>query len=414
MADRVLAVAQDPDRRGDIGRRARELIRPHLGWGRFADEFLALVGEEAGYRRPPTADVSVVVPIYNSGPYLRKRLRSIFCQTVAPAEIILLDDASTDDSLAIAEEMAAICPCPVTIIRNEHNSGSPFKQWQRGFEACHQPLVWLAEADDFCSPNFLERVLPAFADPTVVLAYAQSAPVDADDEPLAPNYLGYTADIDEQRWLNSYTVPGLVEIERALCLKNTIPNASAVVVRREAALATIAKALGLRFAGDWLFYVEVARLGRIAYVAETLNYHRKHNDTVTHHAERGPLWLDESLEVRCQIFESMALPSSRLAETLGRVIAYDEQLKTWLGTARPVFGDNQSIAHWRDSARRVLHADYRPAGGTASARPHAVGWDGRNPPGHPPRECARSTLPRVPGQCATHPGRRRDIEADLA
>jgi glycosyltransferase involved in cell wall biosynthesis len=284
---------------------------------------------------------------YNSGPYLRKRLRSIFCQTVAPAEIILLDDASTDGSLAIAEEMAAICPCPVTIIRNEHNSGSPFKQWRRGFEACRQSLVCLAEADDFCEPNFLERVLPVLADPTVVLAYAQSVPVDGGDEPLAPSYVGYTSDIDEQRWLNSYTVPGLVEIERALCLKNTIPNASAVVVRREAALATIAKTEGLRFAGDWIFYVEVARLGRIAYVADPLNYYRKHNATVTHHAERGQLWLDESLEVRCQIFESVVLPPGRLAETLGRVIAYDEQLKYWLGTPRPVFGDNPSIAHWR-------------------------------------------------------------------
>ena len=337
-------------------------------WGRFADEFLALAEQEVGYRRPPTAEVSVVVPMYNSGPYLRRRLQSIFSQTVLPAEIILLDDASTDDSLAIAEDMAAICPCPVTIVRSARNSGSPFKQWQRGFEACHQPLVWLAEADDFCAPTFLEQVLPTLADPTVVLAYAQSAPVDADDRQLAPSHVGYTSDIDEHRWLSSYTVSGLVEIERALCLKNTIPNASAVVVRREAALASINDVLGFRFAGDWMFYVKVAQRGRIAFVAETLNYHRKHSEAVTHKAESGQLWLADDLAVRCEIFESLPLPSSRLAETLARVIAYDEHFKRDLDVRRPVFGDNAGVAAWRER----LAACFTRSAGDRATRPRLL------------------------------------------
>ena len=364
MADEVLALAHDPARASDMGRRARGLIERRFRWDRFADELLDLVETEADRPRALTADVSVVVPIYNSGPYLRKRLQSVFGQTVSPAEIILLDDASTDDSLAIAEEMMTASPCPITIIRSDHNSGSPFRQWQRGIEASRHSLVWIAEADDFCTATFLERVLPCFADSAVVMAYAQSAPVDASDQPQAPNYLDYTADVDERRWLSSYTVPGLAEIESALCLKNTIPNASAVVVRRTAALASVGEIRDLRFCGDWMFYVNVARRGWIAYVADTLNFHRKHDETVTSRAVRGQRWLDETLEVHCRIFESLALPPNRLAESLARVIIGDEYLKQLFDIQRPVFGDNPSIASWRD---RLTECFTRAADGRAAS-----------------------------------------------
>ena len=45
--------------------------------------------------------ISVIIPNYNHAPFLEERIRSILAQTRRPDEIIFLDDASTDDSLAV-------------------------------------------------------------------------------------------------------------------------------------------------------------------------------------------------------------------------------------------------------------------------------------------------------------------------
>ena len=47
---------------------------------------------------------SVIIPLYNKAPYVRKALESVFAQTYTDYEVIVVDDGSTDDSCAIADE----------------------------------------------------------------------------------------------------------------------------------------------------------------------------------------------------------------------------------------------------------------------------------------------------------------------
>ena len=74
--------------------------------------------------------VSVVIPNYNHAPYLRRRVRSVLDQTFGDFEVLILDDASTDESLRVLDEFAA--DPRVRIVANETNSGSTFVQWRRG------------------------------------------------------------------------------------------------------------------------------------------------------------------------------------------------------------------------------------------------------------------------------------------
>jgi hypothetical protein len=146
-------------------------------------------------------------------------------------------------------------------------------------------FVWIAEADDFAEPQFLARVLEGFDDPDVVLSYTQSRQVTEEDEVLSGDYLDYVGDIDKQKWCHDHCVDGQEEIQNSLAIKNTIPNASAVVFRaRELAQALEEqKHNGRKFkiAADWIVYLSVLKRGKVRFVADSLNNHRRHQSSVT-------------------------------------------------------------------------------------------------------------------------------------
>jgi hypothetical protein len=146
-------------------------------------------------------------------------------------------------------------------------------------------LVWIAEADDFADPEFLAAVTKSFQDPSAVLSYCQSRQVDANGCVLANDYIQYVSDIDPGRWNNDYTRSGLAEIADALSVKNTIPNVSAAVFRRnilmEVLEANLDEMAALRNAADWLCYLRLMTKGSISFIARSLNNHRRHQRSTT-------------------------------------------------------------------------------------------------------------------------------------
>jgi glycosyltransferase involved in cell wall biosynthesis len=222
--------------------------------------------------------ISVIIPNYNHAQYLPKRIESILQQTVQDFEVIFLDDASTDDSLAVFERYAS--DPRIRSICNNINSGSPFKQWQRGLLEATGDYIWIAESDDFTDVCFLEKLCPVLdANPAVGLVYCQSWVVDNDGKPIYENRQ-WTDDISTERWRHSYVNHGKDEIARFLICRNTIPNASAVLFRRDIALRTAAIDDSLKYCGDWRCWIKILLCSDIAYVAENLNFWRQHTASV--------------------------------------------------------------------------------------------------------------------------------------
>ena len=117
--------------------------------------------------------VSVVVPNYNHARFLPKRIESILRQTYQDFELILLDDCSTDDSRTILSQYAS--DPRVRLEFNQVNSGSTFKQWNKGVRLAQGKYVWIAESDDYAEPRLLERLVAILeADATVAYAYCRS------------------------------------------------------------------------------------------------------------------------------------------------------------------------------------------------------------------------------------------------
>src|SRR6266545_2753154 len=69
--------------------------------------------------------VTVVVPTYNGRAYLPEAIQSVWAQTRLPDELIVVDDASSDRTADVAEELLQASPVPARVIRLPRNSGGP-------------------------------------------------------------------------------------------------------------------------------------------------------------------------------------------------------------------------------------------------------------------------------------------------
>lgn len=100
--------------------------------------------------------VSVVVPTYNGTLYLNQALESVFAQTLRPAEVVVVDDASTDGTAELAEKLSTTSPIPLRVVRLAANSGGPSRPLNRGIPEARGPLIAVLDQDDQFAPHKLE------------------------------------------------------------------------------------------------------------------------------------------------------------------------------------------------------------------------------------------------------------------
>jgi GT2 family glycosyltransferase len=251
--------------------------------------------------------VSVVVPSYNHGRYLAARLESVLAQTFADFEVVFLDDASPDESLAVFEGYAH--HPKVRAFFNAENSGCVFAQWNRGVRAARGEYVWIAESDDAADPRFLETLVGLLdAHPAAGLAYCKSLSIDE-----AGNVLGevdpWTRPLDPTRWDKDFVTGGPDECRRYLSHRNTIPNASAVLIRKSVFEQVGHANETMRMLGDWEMWVRVLLASDLAYSARPLNFYRHtHDQSVRRTTLKEPVHLKHYLQIVKLILPHGPLP----------------------------------------------------------------------------------------------------------
>ena len=140
--------------------------------------------------------VSVIIPNYDHAAYLKIRIDSVLNQTYKDFEVIILDDCSADNSKDIIESYRSNKNVS-HIVYNETNSGSTFKQWQKGIGLAKGKYIWIAESDDMSAAIFLETAVGAMEQvQNAALFFCQSNCIDFDGKPLE----------DMHWWTNSIKV----------------------------------------------------------------------------------------------------------------------------------------------------------------------------------------------------------------
>ena len=100
---------------------------------------------------------SVIIPLYNKAPYVRKALESVCAQTYRDYELIIINDGSTDNSAVVADEYLKATDGIDYKIISQSNAGVSAAR-NNGVAASHGDYVAFLDADDWWEPAYLERM----------------------------------------------------------------------------------------------------------------------------------------------------------------------------------------------------------------------------------------------------------------
>ena len=128
-------------------------------------------------------NVSVCIPAYRGENFLAETISSVLDQTYADFELVVLDNASPDDTGEIARSFR---DPRVRVVTNDKTIPAP-DNWRRAVELCSAPLVKLVCADDLLHPRCLEMQVTAMeADPGLAMVAARRHMIDESSRVLAP------------------------------------------------------------------------------------------------------------------------------------------------------------------------------------------------------------------------------------
>jgi hypothetical protein len=211
--------------------------------------------------------ISVAIATYNGARYLREQLDSIAVQTVRPAELVVGDDGSDDETPLILKAFAETAPFPVRFLGREERRGFA-DNFLRIAAACEHPLVAFCDQDDVWLPGKLEAGLRR---------------IQADDSLLALHRLTTTNDALEPTglWTQGIERDAVFEPLELDPYKNGWGNT--MLFRRELVAAIPydhrprqPEVPERPLSHDTWVYVLAAALGRVSHIAEPLVLYRQH------------------------------------------------------------------------------------------------------------------------------------------
>ncbi|UWF68224.1 MULTISPECIES: glycosyltransferase family 2 protein [unclassified Brucella] len=199
--------------------------------------------------------VDVVIPNYNYARYLRVCAESVLSQDIEKLRLLIIDNASTDNSVAVAREIAAADP-RVELLLRPVNKG-PHASFNDGIDWAGADYFVLLFADDFLMPGALQRAVSLMQhDRTMAFTYGRDIAIAGDapmpELPLQPKAPPYRVET------------GRAFIERFCRLGVFQIPAASLVVRTSAQKAAGHYSEALPHSDDYHMWLRLALRGRVA------------------------------------------------------------------------------------------------------------------------------------------------------
>ena len=249
--------------------------------------------------------VSVIIPMCNAEKFIAECLESILAQSFKNFELIVVDDASTDNSREILKNFYELHKDNTRLIFNENNSGGVFYQWQKGISAARGELIWIAESDDFSEENFLSILAPAFADDAVQLAFCRTEFVQDGQTTFTTEQ--YLSDLPHFDWTQNFTISAAKFVEQGFAIKNIIPNVSGVLFRKRKILPKLCSEMKLCV--DWAMYLDVIKGGCVYYSPDVTNFYRIHKESTSLKIQKEPIYFSEHEKIALYVAKNYNVPA---------------------------------------------------------------------------------------------------------
>jgi glycosyltransferase involved in cell wall biosynthesis len=304
--------------------------------------------------------VAAVLPAFNASAYIAAALDSVRAQTRPPDEIIVADDASTDDTVDAVETWSRTVGMPCRVVRLEKNGGAAASR-NAGIRSARSDLIAMLDADDVWLPNMIERLAGALdAAPASVLSFGLREYFD--DQGALGEYQG-TDRIARHLGNLEHGSSHLLRPEAAFLLnvESAVTSCSAAVVRRQAALDCGLFDPAFRTSQDREFVLRLSRLGSFTFISEPVSLYRLHGSNTTHgrHAVRNAL---NGLQVLAKVYRDRARLSLTPSETEATRSAMDRAARGVLYVASTRGLDSYLCARRevRNTAANPGRLDLRP------------------------------------------------------
>ena len=212
--------------------------------------------------------VSVIIPAYNVAPYIGETLDSVFSQTLADYEVIVINDGSPDTE-ALERELARFGD-RVRYLKQENRGASAARN--AGLRAARGEFVAFLDADDLWLPNYLDAQIEFMIDRDCDLVCAD-AEVFSDDSDEHQTYMESL--MPAAPAMGDITFIGLLSAEQSLIT-------SGVLVRRERVLEAGLFDEALRNSQDFDLWLRLAQSGtRMAYQRQVLLRYRSREGSLS-------------------------------------------------------------------------------------------------------------------------------------
>ncbi len=127
---------------------------------------------------------SIALCTFNGSRFLREQLQSYCSQTLLPGELVVCDDASSDDTLDILNRFADKAPFPVRIHCNRHRLGH-LMNFERTLSLCSGDIVFFSDQDDVWEPCKIKSMTEIFSrSPDIGLVFSDASVVDENLRPI--------------------------------------------------------------------------------------------------------------------------------------------------------------------------------------------------------------------------------------
>jgi glycosyltransferase involved in cell wall biosynthesis len=253
--------------------------------------------------------VSVVIPTYNRARFLPVAVRSVLKQTFTDFEIVIVDDASADDTEAV---VASLGDARIKYIRHDRNMRIAHARNTGVANSTGEYIAFLDDDDEWVYDKLAKQVQVLDThSPIVGAVYTAFAQVDLATESI----LGVVAPRKRGHILHE------------LCMRNWIGTASTVCVRRECFAEVGLFDEGIEFGEEYDMWIRIAHAFDFEYIDEVLVAYGVHARRLTTNYAIVISGLEEQLRKHGRFFGTDSANYSRRYSSLGTLYCYNHEAK---------------------------------------------------------------------------------------